>query len=116
MLEQNNGDREVRLNIERVADPDGTVREQIVDVNKREQHEQQTQQAEQSVRAFKLFAALRTIHGTDEDWPESELFNVAASICAHKPEATQYELLMELFDSTPLLGELGQSLKAFLGE
>lgn len=116
MLEQDSGEKEVRLNIERVTEPDGTVREQIVDVNKREAHEQQTQQAEQSVRAFKLFAALRTIHGTDGNWPESELFSVAASIAAHKPEATQFDLLKELLGNAQLLGGLGESLRDFLGE
>ena len=115
MLEQENGDREVRLNVETVTDPDGTVREHIVDVGKRESHELQTEMAEQSVRAFKLFTALRTIHGTDENWDESELFNLAASIAAHKPDASQFELLTELLANAADLGGLGASLRAFLG-
>ena len=116
MLEQDNGDREVQLKFEKLTDTDGTVREHIVDVGKREAHELQTEMAEQSVRAFKLFVALRTIHGTDENWDEGELFNVAASIAAHKPEATQIALLTELAGNAPLLGGLGQSLQSFLGE
>ena len=115
MLEQDNSDKEVQLKFETVTDQDGSVREHIVDIGKREQHEQQTEVAEQSVRAFRLFTALRTIHGTDEDWPESELFNVAASIAAHKPEVTQIALLTELLSNAPLLGGLGQSLQSFLG-
>ena len=115
MLEQDNSDKEVQLKFETVTDTDGTVREHIVDVGKREAHEQQTEMAEQSVRAFRLFTSLRTIHGVDEDWPESELFNVAASICAHKPESTQFALLTELLGNAQLLGGLGASLRAFLG-
>ena len=115
MLEQDNSDKEVQLKFETVTDQDGSVREHIVDIGKREQHEQQTEVAEQSVRAFKLFTSLRTIHGTDENWDESELFSLAASIAAHKPESTQIALLTELLANAADLGGLGASLSAFLG-
>ena len=105
-----------KMAIERVTDPDGTIREQLVDVNKRKEHMRQVQQAEQSVRAFKLFAALRKIHTPDNSWTESDLFSLAASMAAFMPEASQFELLSKLLSKTNLTGGLGDSLRDFLGE
>ncbi|QDT60073.1 hypothetical protein SV7mr_25900 [Stieleria bergensis] len=57
---------------------------------------------------LKLFTALRTIHGPCQNWTEPELFNLAASVAAFKPDATQIELLTELLDSASDLGEMGR--------